>query len=80
MKSWLEKNIKDDTTKLQRKFTGIFVKRTGKKNTRRTQHAPEEAVENKEIKVLRDINIQCGNLKEARRPDLIVIDKKNKRR
>ena len=40
------------------------------------EHAPEGAVENEEIKVLWDINIQCDNLIEARRPDLIIIDKK----
>ena len=40
------------------------------------EHAPEGAGENEEIKVLWDINIQCDNLIEARRPDLIIIDKK----
>ena len=40
------------------------------------EHAPEGAVENEEIKVLWDINIQCDNLIEAGRPDIIVIDKK----
>ena len=43
------------------------------------EHAPEGAVENEEIKVLWDINIQCDNLIEARLPDLIVIDKKEKK-
>ena len=42
-------------------------------------HAREGAVENEEIKVLWDINIQCDNLIEARRPDLIVIDKKEQK-
>ena len=44
------------------------------------EHAPEGAVENEKIKVLWDINIQCDNLMEARRPDLIVIDKKEQKR
>ena len=43
------------------------------------EHAPEGAVENEEIKVLWDINVQCDNLIEARRPDLIVIDKKEQK-
>ena len=43
------------------------------------EHSPEGAVENEEIKVLWDINIQCDNLIEARRPDLIVIDKKEQK-
>ena len=43
------------------------------------EHAPEGAVENEEIKVLWDITIQCDNLIEARRPNLIVIDKKEQK-
>ena len=43
------------------------------------EHAPEGAVENEEMKVLRDINIQCDNLIEARRSDLIDIDKKEQK-
>ena len=43
------------------------------------EHALKVAVENEEIKVLWDINIQCDNLIEARRPDLIVIDKKEQK-
>ena len=42
-------------------------------------HAPEEANENEEIKVLWDINVQCDNLIAARQPDLIVIDKKEQK-
>ena len=40
----------------------------------------ERAVENKQIKVLWDINIQCDNLMEARQPDLVVIEKKEQKR
>ena len=43
------------------------------------KHASEGAVVNEKIKVLWDINIQCDNLIEARRPDLIVIDKKEQK-
>ena len=43
------------------------------------EHALERTVENEEIKVLWDINILCDNLIEARRPDLIVIDKKEQK-
>ena len=39
------------------------------------KHVPEGAVENEEVKVLWDINIQCDNMIEARRPDIILIDK-----
>ena len=43
------------------------------------EHASEGAVENEEIKVLWDINIQRDNLIEAKRPELIVIDKKEQK-
>ena len=43
------------------------------------EDATEVAVENEEIKVLWNLNIQCENLIEARRPDLIVIDKKEQK-
>ena len=40
------------------------------------EHIPEEAVENEEVKVLWDISVQCDNVIEARRPDIILIEKK----
>ena len=43
------------------------------------EHVPKVIVENEVIKVPRDINIQSDNLIEARRPDLIVIDKKEQK-
>ena len=43
------------------------------------EHAPDRTVENEEIEVLWDINIQCDILILARRPDLIVIDKKEQK-
>ena len=42
-------------------------------------YVPKGSVEKEEIKVSWDINIQCDNLTEARRPDLIVIDKKEQK-
>ena len=43
------------------------------------EHVPEGAVENEEVKVLWDINVQCDNVIEARRPDIILIDKKERK-
>ena len=44
------------------------------------EHVPEGIEENEEIKVLwDDINVQCNNVIEARRPDIIVIDKKERK-
>ena len=58
----------------------IFKKNRLEHSEKWHEHAPEGAVENEEIKVLWDINIQCDKLIEARRPDLIVIDKKEQKR
>ena len=43
------------------------------------EHVPEEVVENEEVKVLWDIDVQCDNVIEARRPDIILIDKKKRK-
>ena len=40
------------------------------------EHVPERVVENKEVQVLWDIDVQCDNVMEAKRPDIILIDKK----
>ena len=40
------------------------------------EHVPEVAVENKEVKVLCDINVQWDKVIGARRPDIILIGKK----
>ena len=41
-------------------------------------HIPDSVAENASVKLLFDINIQCDNVIEARRPDIVVIDKKEK--
>ena len=41
-------------------------------------HCTEGAVEDDDVKLIWDINIQCNNVIEARRPDLILVDKKAK--
>ena len=42
------------------------------------EHCPEGVVEDENAKLLWDINIQCDNVIEARRPDLTIIEKKTK--
>ena len=42
------------------------------------EHCPERAMEDDDVKIIWDINIQCDNVIEARRPDLILINKKAK--
>ena len=42
------------------------------------EHCPEGAVEDGDVKLIWDINIQCDNVIEAKRTDLIFVDKKAK--
>ena len=42
------------------------------------EHCPEGAVKDDNVKLIWDINIQCDNVIEARRPGLILVDKKAK--
>ena len=54
-----------------------FCKKNGLEHIEKWyEHVPEGVVKNKKVKVLRDINVQCDNVIEPRRPDIIVIDKK----
>ena len=39
------------------------------------EHVPDGVVENEEVKVLWNVNIQFDNVIEARRPDIVVVDK-----
>ena len=43
------------------------------------EHAPEGAAENEEVKVLWNMDVQCENVMEARTPDIILIDKKERK-
>ena len=43
---------------------------------KRYEHCPEGVMEDDDVKLIWDINIQCDNVMEARRPDLILVDKK----
>ena len=42
------------------------------------EHTPEGVVENEAVKILWDINVQCDNVIQARRPDVIIIHKEKK--
>ena len=42
------------------------------------EHEPEGVADNESVKLLWDMNIQCDNVTEARRPDIVIIDKKEK--
>ena len=42
------------------------------------EHTPEGVVEKEAVKIMWDINVQCDNVIQARRPDDIVIHKEKK--
>ena len=42
------------------------------------EHSPEAVLENEDFKILWDFSIQTDHVIEARRPDLVILDKKQK--
>jgi len=40
---------------------------------------PDSVSENDEVKLLRDVNIQCDHFIEARRPYIVVVNKQEKK-
>ena len=42
------------------------------------EHEPESVLENEDYKILWDLSIQTDHVIEARRPDLVVVDKKER--
>ena len=42
------------------------------------EQEPESVLENEDYKILRDFSIQTDHVIEARRPDLVVVDKKDR--
>ena len=57
-----------------------LCKKNGLKcNEKWYEHEPASVVENDDIKLLWDFNIQCDNMIEARRPDIVVLHKKEKK-
>ena len=42
------------------------------------EHEPESVIENENFKILWDFTIQCDQMIEARRPDIVVVDKVKK--
>ena len=42
------------------------------------EHEPESVLENEDYKILQDFSIQTDHVIEARRPDLVLVDKKGR--
>ena len=57
----------------------VHWKLCGKYNLKRSEkwyeHAPEDVVENEEVKILWDVMIQCDREIKARKPDIVVVNK-----
>ena len=74
---WAQKEHKRRHRNIAKKVHWDLCKKDGLEHTEKWyEHIPEGAVENEEVKVLLDINVQCDNVIESRRPDIILIDKK----
>ena len=43
------------------------------------EHAPDSVSENDEVKLLWDVNSQCDHVNEARRPDIVVVNKQERK-
>ena len=75
-----QKEYKRRHDNVTKKVHWDFCKKNGLEHTEKWyEHIPEGLVENEEVKVLWDINVQCDNVIEARRPDIIVINKKERK-
>lgn len=43
------------------------------------ENAPDSVSENYAVKLLWDVNIQCSHVNEARRPDIVVVNKEERK-
>ena len=65
---------------IAKKLHWDFYKKNGLEHPEKWyEHVPEGVVKNEEVKFLWDIYVQCDNVIEARRPTIIVIDKKERK-
>ena len=75
-----QKEYKRQHDNVAKKVHWDLCKKNGLEHTEKWYgHVPEGVVENEEVKVLWDINVQFDNVIEARRPDIILIDKKERK-
>ena len=75
-----QKEYKRRHNNVAKKVHWDLCKKNGLEHTEKWQeHVPEGAVENKEVKVLQNIDVQCDSVMEVRRPDIILIDKKEQK-
>ena len=75
-----QKEYKRRHDNVARRLHWDLCKKNGLKcNVKWYEHEPDSVVENDDIKLLWDFNIQCDNMIEAHRPDIVVLHKKEKK-
>ena len=75
-----QKEYKRRHDNVAKKVHGDLCKTNSFEHTEKCyEHVPERAVESEVVKGLWDINVQCKNVIEARRPEIILIDKKERK-
>ena len=69
-------NIKDGTITWQGSDSGLYAENTTLKKTNEWyEHAPQGMIESDKVKLLWDFTIQCDHQIEHRRPDMVVVEK-----
>ena len=72
-----QKEYKRRHDNVAKRLHSDLCKKNGLKcNEKWYAHEPDGVVENDDIKLLWDFNIQCDNMIEARRPDIVILHKK----
>ena len=79
--TFAQREYKIQHNNVAKKVNSDHSKKNGLEHTEQWyEHVLERAVENDEVKMSRHVNNQCDNVIEARRPDIILIDKKERKR
>ena len=78
VRNWHKGNTKEDMITWRKSCIGNCKKYDLESKDKWYEHVPLGCVENDTIKLLWDINVQCDHVIEARRPDIILVDKENK--
>ena len=80
VRKWQRESINVGMVMWQRWCTGSCarLKYGFESNEKWYEHEPESVVKNEGVTLLWDVNIQCDHIIEARRPDIVLINKQEK--
>ena len=80
VKSWPVGNINRDMTILQKVVHWKLCEKYHlEKKDKWYEHVPDSVSENNEVKLLWDMNLQCHHVIEDRRPDIVVVNKQERK-